>query len=71
MKQSREDNEESLREITADWNLGAKTGRMSQTNPDLQTIPGRPEFTRKRFIGIAEANEEPMDTEFLMRFTGP
>ncbi len=30
--------------------MGARTGRMSQTNPDLQTIPGRPDMIRKRFV---------------------
>lgn len=74
VQKSRADNEESLREITAGWKLtGATTGRMSQTNPDLQTIPKREdEFKRRRFIGISEAlPEETIDNEFLMRFTGP
>ena len=30
--------------------MGATTGRMSQTNPDLQTIPGRPDLVKKRWV---------------------
>ena len=30
--------------------MGARTGRMSQTNPDLLTIPGRPDLVRKAFV---------------------
>lgn len=48
---------------------GTKTGRMANTNPDLSVIPGKP-YMRRRFIGISEVSEAPMDTEFLMRFTG-
>lgn len=49
--------------------LGATTGRMANTDPDLSVIPGT-EYKKKRFIGVAEVAEEPMDSEFMMRLTG-
>jgi hypothetical protein len=54
--------------VDAEWFkvLGTKTGRMSNTDPDLSTIP---EFKKRRFIGIAEVVEEPFDAERVMRLT--
>ena len=30
--------------------MGTTTGRMSQTNPDLQAIPGRPDLVKTRWV---------------------
>lgn len=42
--------------------VGTKTGRMSQTSPDLQTIPGRPDLVEKKWteperVVVAKARE--------------
>jgi len=34
--------------------MGTTTGRMSQTNPDLQAIPGRPDLVKKKFMPQAD-----------------
>lgn len=38
------------------FQIGVTTGRMANTNPDLQTIPGT-EFKRKRFVPLDEIKD--------------